>query len=109
MNELQNLMDEIAEWSDATFGYGQRNPAIVYHLKKEVKELIKALKRSKKNEDYTVAVHKEYADCFMLILDSARVFGLNAELLIELTDIKLQINKNRKWGKPDKNGVVEHI
>lgn len=24
-------------------------------------------------------------------------------------DIELEINKNREWGEPDENGVVEHI
>ena len=35
MKELEILMNDIAAWSDATFGKGQRNPAIVYHLKKK--------------------------------------------------------------------------
>lgn len=120
MNELQKLMDDVSEWSDATFGAMQRNPAIVWHLKKEVDELIQAL-------DYTHALgvdesvgagefgrqlsktKMEYADCFMLLLDSAHHFGLTAENLLELTREKLEINKKREWGKPDVNGVVEHV
>ena len=39
--ELQQLIDEITEWSNTTFGSGQRNPAIIHHLRKEVDELIK--------------------------------------------------------------------
>ena len=83
-------MNDISAWSDVTFGDGQRNPAIVYHLKKEVDELIQEL-------DYTHALgvdesvgagefgrqlsktKMEYADCFMLLLDSAHHFGLTAE------------------------------
>lgn len=131
MNELQTLMNDISEWSDATFGDGQRNPAIVYHLKKEVDELIEALLKYW-NADVT-AMHKsnalgadnsvgvgefkrqlnktemEFADCFMLLLDSAHHFSLSAEQLINLTREKLGVNKTRKWGKPDANGVVEHI
>jgi NTP pyrophosphatase (non-canonical NTP hydrolase) len=113
-------MNEISEWSDNTFGELQRNPAIVHHLKKEVDELIQAL-------DYTHLLgidesvgagefgrqlsktKMEYADCFMLLLDSAHHFGLNAENILELTREKLGINKARKWGKPDVNGIVEHI
>ena len=45
MRELQTLMNDISEWSDSTFGSGQRNPAIVFHLKKEVDELIDALNK----------------------------------------------------------------
>ena len=120
MNELQTLMNDISEWSDATFGDGQRNPAIVYHLKKEVDELIEALHKSNAlGADNSVGVGElkrqlnktemEFADCFMLLLDSAHHFGLTAENLLELTREKLEINKKREWGKPDDNGVVEHI
>lgn len=120
MNELQTLMNDISEWSDATFGDGQRNPAIVYHLKKEVDELIDALHKSNAlGADNSVGVGEfkrqinktemEFADCFMLLLDSAHHFGLSAEQLINLTREKLGVNKARKWGKPDVNGVVEHI
>jgi NTP pyrophosphatase (non-canonical NTP hydrolase) len=120
MNELQTLMNDISEWSDATFGDGQRNPAIVYHLKKEVDELIEALTKSAEfGCDDSVGIGEfgrqvektqmEFADCFMLLLDSASHFHITAEQLIEFTREKLEINKARKWGKPDANGVVEHI
>ena len=120
MSKLQNLMDDISEWSNKTFGNYERNPAIAYHLKKEIKELIKAIKKFnksrfdastgigeyKRNRDN---VEMEFADCFMLLLDSASHFDITADELIEATYRKLAINKERKWGKPDKNGVVEHI
>jgi len=112
---MQKLMDEIAEWSDKTFGTRQRNPAILYHLKKEVPELIQAIKKFQKENELDKAikniknVKSEYADCMMLLLDSAYHFGLTAEKLFLATKEKLEINKKRKWGKPDKNGVVEHV
>jgi len=43
------------------------------------------------------------------LLDSASHFGLTAGNLLWYTETKLEINKRRKWGAPDKNGVVEHI
>lgn len=101
---LQRLMNDISEWSDKTFGEGQRNPAIAYHLKKEVDELIKALEE--KDETH---IRFEYADCMMLLLDSAKHYGFNASHFLFITRMKLNINKTRKWGKPDENGVVEHI
>jgi len=120
MNDLQTLMNDVSEWSDATFGDGERNPAIVYHLKKEVDELIDALHKSNalgadnsvNDEEFKRQLNRtemEFADCFMLLLDSAHHFSLNAEQLINLTREKLGINKARKWGKPDKHGVVEHV
>ena len=102
VSESQKLMNEVAEWSDATFGVGQRNPAIVYHLKKEVDELIKAFDN---NEDPLM----EIADCFMLLLDSAHHVGITHNEILQATKEKLEINKKRKWGNPDENGVVEHI
>lgn len=118
-NELQPLMDDIASWSDATFGEGQRNPAILHHLKKEVNELIESVERFqacgikiigyKGSEEACIAAFNEYADCLMLLLDSAHHFGLNSATLIQFTRQKLETNKKRKWGNPDCNGVVEHI
>ncbi|MFA7708149.1 MAG: dATP/dGTP pyrophosphohydrolase domain-containing protein [Candidatus Pacearchaeota archaeon] len=109
--ELQRLMDSIRQWSDNQFGEGQRNPAIAYHLLKEVPELIEAFERYQKScagGNYD-RITSEYADCFMLLLDSASHFGLNADKLIEFAHKKLEINKRRQWGEPDKNGVVEHV
>lgn len=109
MNELQNLMNEISEWSNKTFGNTQRNPAIVYHLAKEVDELLCELRINKNNQNNDKEVKMEFADCFMLLVDSASHFGMSANDLINYSIEKLEINKNRKWGKPDKNGVIEHI
>ena len=117
--ELQELMHQISEWSDATFGEGQRNPAIVHHLNKEVPELIGAIENYQKTNTINTPyndlnklqkdVLEEYADCLMLLLDSANHFGLTAERLLNITKEKLEVNKKRKWGKPDSNGVVEHV
>jgi len=113
--QLQKLMDDISEWSDKTFGYGQRNPAIIYHLQKEVNELIVSFHEFysvKSRSDFGKQVRKttmEYADCFILLFDSAHHFGLTAEEIIDLVHTKLEINKKRKWRKPDENGVVEHL
>jgi len=116
--QLQKLMNDISEWSDDQFGEGQRNPAIAYHLLKEVHELIEAIKvfqetnsivHVTKSEKALKVLFFEYADCLMLLLDSASHMGLTADMLIDYAQQKLEINKSRKWGKPDENGVVEHI
>lgn len=85
------------EWSDKTFG--KRNPvAPLHHLKKEVEEVIK--------EPFDI---EEYADCLLLLMDSARIAGFNMDDLYFAAHRKFAKNKQRKWGKPDENGVVEHI
>lgn len=103
MKDLQKLMDDIREWSDATFGEGQRTIPILHHLIKEVPEAIQACDR-----DAETAIY-EFADCMMLLLDAANHHGISAEDLLISVRAKLEINKHRKWGKPDKNGVIEHI
>lgn len=115
---IQILMNTISKWSDDTFGSHSRNPGIVFHLKKEVDELISAINevhRTKNdtskfgNSDKVLNMLFEYADCFMLLLDSAAHENISADSLFKFTMKKLEINKLRKWGKPDENGVCEHI
>jgi len=85
------------EWSDKTFGI--REPkAPLHHLKKEVQEVIE--------QPYDIT---EYADCLLLLMDSARIAGFNMDDLYFVAMKKFHINQSREWGKPDENGVVEHI
>ena len=109
---LQNLMFEIASWSDKTFGSAQRNPGIIHHLKEEVKELLEvvtAYEASKPDGKLLKESKYEYADCLMLLLDSAYHIGFSAEELIFATFEKLEVNKNREWQQPDENGLCHHI
>ena len=113
--KLQKLMDDISEWSDTTFSDGffehGRCVPISYHLQKESKELTEALEMFLKNptKENCELANKEFADVFMLLLDSAFHYGLLAKTLISESFEKLEINKKRTWGVPDENGVVEHI
>jgi NTP pyrophosphatase (non-canonical NTP hydrolase) len=114
MEELQKIMFDISEWSDKQFGESQRNPAIVFHLQKEVKELIDSIIAFNLSTDKNAAENAhdlimEYADCMMLLLDSVSHSKITAAALMRAVKEKLEINKKRKWGNPDKNGVVEHI
>jgi hypothetical protein len=47
MEQLQNLMDDISQWSDKTFDNGEfnknRSLAISHHLQKESRELTEQL------------------------------------------------------------------
>lgn len=106
MKDLQKLMDDIREWSAATFGEGQRTIPILHHLIKEVPEAIEAVKEV---ENITLKGRFEFADCMMLLLDAANHYGMTADDLIRFTNFKLDVNRQRKWGKPDENGVIEHL
>jgi len=85
-------------WSDQTFGKNRNPIAPLHHLKKEVQEVIE------QPNDI-----KEYADCLLLLMDSARLSGFNMDDLYFAAKAKFKENKLRKWSKPDENGVCEHI
>jgi hypothetical protein len=45
----------------------------------------------------------------LLVLDAGWRHGHSLQDLLDFADEKLEINKRRKWGKMDKNGVCKHI
>ena len=51
----------------------------------------------------------ELADCLTLLLDVAAHEFIDVDELLAASEEKMEINKKRKWGEPDENGVVEHI
>jgi hypothetical protein len=51
----------------------------------------------------------EWADCMLLLLDAGWRHGHSLQDLLDFADTKLDINANRKWGKPDKDGVYKHV
>lgn len=48
----------------------------------------------------------EMADCVILLFGMAGLKNVN---LMKVVRKKMRINKRRKWGKPDNEGVVSHI
>ena len=96
--ELQTLQDDVSEWSNATFGPGQRTDGMIAHLAREVQEL--------KESPTTLS---EYADCLMLLIDAAGSVGFNMDDLVKATFEKLEINKKRKWGPANEDGSIEHV
>ena len=122
VHSFQELQNDIKKWSDETFGKHRTGKPIAYHLKKEIKELIEALEdfhQGVYSYDVTVGalevvnkrrrIKMEAADCFTLLIDILAHEQLTIQDLYEGSIEKLEINKNRKWGKPDENGVIEHI
>lgn len=91
---LQSIIDEITEWQRKTFPYATPQSAAA-HLKREAAELFQ--------DPYDGS---EMADIFFLLIAVAHTAEID---LIAEVEEKLRINKNRQWGKPDAEGVVEHI
>lgn len=109
--EISKLQKDIAEWSEKAFGDGVpgrrtwRFPGMFAHLKREIDELDAIIFETKLNGP-TQSIIEEIADCAMLLMDMAD--QLDADLLTEMAK-KLEVNKKRKWGKPNADGSVEHI
>ncbi len=96
-NDWQQLQDDISSWSSIQFPH--QNPhSKITHLRSELTEL---------DEDPTDIM--EYADCFMLLIDTARLAGYDMGEIYQALRDKLEINKNREWGEPDEHGVSYHI
>ena len=95
---LSDLMYEIEQFSDSTFG-GPKDRDESYPLKKlklELEELIQ-------NTDDKM----EWADCMLLLLDAARRKGHTPKKLFEFCLEKLEINKTRTWEKSE-DGIFSH-
>lgn len=98
----QSQFNEITEWQKQTFPKANALSKIA-HLAEELQELVVDLKEN------ASGIRHEYADCFLLLFGSAAAAGMSYEDICRAIDEKMVINKNRKWGKPNEDGVVNHI
>jgi len=93
---------EITEWQDKTFPNSTALSKVA-HLKQEVLELESDLKT---DSDHLTT---EWADCAILLFGAAKCAGMNYSDCLNAIQDKFEVNKLRTWGKPDENGVVNHI
>lgn len=106
----EEQFNSITKWQNETFGQATTLSKIA-HLAEEMQELVDSIK----DIDHTVdngkerAKRLEFADCFILLFGAAASDGMTYRNIIDCIDEKMVINKNRKWGKPKENGVVNHI
>ena len=91
---LEDLIDDIQDWQLNTFPVSTLESKFA-HLEREVVEL---------GKDLTSA--SEIADCLFLLIGLARTQGYDISRILR---DKFIVNKSRQWGKPDANGVVEHV
>jgi len=98
----KELFKEVIEWQEETFGEATALSKVM-HLKEEVEEL--AVDVVSKGPFRRL----EFADCFMLLFGAAAADGMSYEDICEAVKEKMEINRKRTWGKPDENGVVNHI
>lgn len=95
--------NSVCEWQRETFPAGTALSK-THHLMEEVDELGMDILLG----DEPAARH-ELADCFILLFGIADRLGLSHEDVCEAIEDKMKINRARKWGTPDVNGVVKHV
>jgi len=100
----QELFLEVTEWQDKTFPLSSAYSKVC-HLESEVQDL----KQELNSIVHTENRKSEFADCFILLFGAACADGMSYEDIIFCIEAKLEVNKERKWGKPDENGVVNNI
>lgn len=89
------------EWSERTFGPGERTQGIIDHLRKELIEL------EANPQDIF-----EWADIIILAFDGVWRAGFSPDLILDAIAMKQRINEQRKWpnwrtAEPGK--AIEHV
>lgn len=92
------LQRATGEWAEATFPHSTPE-SIVAHLRREVEELATAVAERE-------GIIWEASDCALLLLHLAHKRGFSLD---EAARSKLETNRLRTWGRPDAEGVVEHV
>jgi NTP pyrophosphatase (non-canonical NTP hydrolase) len=106
MNKKMSFTDFLSwlrVWQTKTFPKADSISQLC-HLLEEIVECKDAI-----YEGHLDKIKEEYADCFLLLFGSAMSQGLTFHDIFEAMKQKMEINKQRKWGKPDENGSVKHI
>lgn len=111
MNELSEFQKEVGEWGKKTFDPYDRltnnefAEGRVNHFLKEAKELQDEFLKYQYPQ-FMRSVGIELADNFLLLL---HISDLTYFDLLDEARKKMEINRQRKWGTPNENGVIEHI
>lgn len=98
----KDQFEVITKWQDETFKKATSLSKMA-HLKEEIEELILDLKNNDVNK------RKEFADCFILLFGAAASDGMSHDDICYEIDEKMKTNYARTWGKPNDDGVVNHI
>lgn len=105
---MLDLWCDQREWSEATFGTPQQRGPIgpLKHLGKEVGEVLAAICDGKPEAE----ILEEFADCFILAIDSAQRAGFGYNEVCRAIAAKQSKNRQRTWptGVPS-DEPVEHV
>lgn len=118
-SELSAFQRSVGKWGKKTFNHDDHSLySLWHHLEKETKELAgaiadfmgQAMDNVKQLPDKPQPLDRkriadELADCHLLLLNIAHLTGVD---LGKASRAKMEINRKRKRGEPDKDGVIEH-
>lgn len=107
MTEQQ--FNEITAWQKQTFP-GATSVSKLIHLAGE--DATGEIDELKQEIKFGVSYYKmkmEFADCFFLLFGAAAAEGMTYTQIVQAIQEKFEVNKKRNWGKPDANGVVNHV
>lgn len=98
--DIEDLKAEICAWQKQTFGHLRPDSlrSTLKHMRKEIDELL---------EDPCDL--EEYADLLILLFGCLGDINRSFSDLLRAVMFKMEKNKKRKWGKPDKDGIIEHV
>lgn len=85
-NEFKKVLERQAEWSERTFGPGDRTQSVIAHIRKELKEI---------EQDPNDIV--EWIDVMQLAFDGVRRMGYDIDTILKTYDEKQKINEKRTW------------
>lgn len=91
------LQRDIHEWQLNAFPHATLESYVI-HAKRELDEVFEH------PEDVM-----EWADVMLLVVGRALYHGHKMSDLFNAAAGKLEVNKSRKWGAPDKHGVSSHV
>jgi len=103
--DIQQFIDDNKAWTDETFGK-LSTLSVMKHLRKEVDEVVEALEHQQTFGGEGAAL-LEFADLYLLFLNSLAQEGIKFEELHRAAVNKMAINRKRKWERQE-GGFFEH-
>lgn len=101
----EHQFNQVTEWQKKTFPAATKFSKLA-HLEQEMEEIVMALNSENETEE---GKRLEFADCFLLLFGAAHAHGMSYADICDAIDQKMHINRNRTWGVPNSNGVVNHV
>lgn len=97
---IRAVQDEITLWASGRFPHRTDHHAIYKLMVEEIPELA-----MHKKEHGTEGIGPELADCFILLMDLASLWGVD---VVQAIRAKMEINYRRNWNM-DVNGIMQHV